>query len=136
MQHQTLASTYIPFDPSGAKESQLSEVFTQLLQRGVDILDIRNGDAAINPRTWFSTKAISEEGISLLARLGYTNIVFSPQAAQTLGALDSYTKQYRASYPNDVSKKVSIGVADPIYAASMSALTRSPVQTSMAIAAL
>ena len=134
-QHQTLASTYVPFDPSGAEESQLSEVFTQLLQRGVDILDIRNGDAAINPRTWFSTKAISEEGVSLLARLGYTNIVFSPQAAQTLGALDSYTKQYRASYPNDVSKKVSIGVADPIYAASMSALTRSPVQTSMAIAA-
>ena len=134
-QHQTLASTYVPFDPSSAEKSRLSEVFTQLLERGIDILDLRNGDAAVNPRTWFSTKVLSEDGISLLARLGYTNIVFSPLAAQSLGALDSYTKQYRADYPNDVSKKVSVGVTDPTYAAAMSATTRSPVQTSMAIAA-
>ena len=134
-QHQTLASTYVSFDPSSAEQSKLSNEFTQLLQRGVDILDLRNGDAVVNPRTWFSTKAISDKGVSLLASLGYTNIVFSPQAAQSLGALDSYTKQYRANYSNDVAKKVSIGVADPIYASSMSAITRSPVQTSMAIAA-
>lgn len=134
-QHQTLASTYVSFDPSAAEEAKMSKEFIQLLQRGVDVLDLRNGDASVNPRTWFSTKTISEKGVSLLSSLGYTNIVFSPQAAQALGALDSYTKQYRAKYPNDVAKKVSLGVADPIYAASMSAITRSPVQTSMAIAA-
>jgi len=133
--HQVLASTFVPFDPSSAEKAKLSSEFDKQLARGIEVLNTRNGDAGINPRTWFSTRPISTDGISLLARSGFTNVVFSPQAAQSLGALDSYTKQYRANYTGDSTAKVSIAVADPRYAASLSGSNTNPVQTSMAIAA-
>ena len=133
--HQVLASTFVPFDPSSAEKAKLSSEFDTQLARGIEILNTRNGDAGVNPRTWFSTRPINTDGISLLARSGYTNVVFSPQAAQSLGALDSYTKQYRANYTGDLTAKVSIAVADPRYAASLSGSNTNPVQTSMAIAA-
>jgi hypothetical protein len=133
--HQVLASTFVPFDPSSAEKAKLSFEFDKQLARGIEILNTRNGDAGINPRTWFSTRPINSDGISLLARSGYNNVVFSPQAAQSLGALDSYTKQYRANYAGDSTAKVSIAVADPRYAASLSGSNTNPVQTSMAVAA-
>jgi hypothetical protein len=133
--HQVLASTFVPFDPSSAEKAKLGSEFDKQLDRGIEILNTRNGDAGINPRTWFSTRPINTDGISLLARSGFTNVVFSPQAAQSLGALDSYTKQYRANYTGDSTAKVSIAVADPRYAASLSASNTNPVQTSMAVAA-
>lgn len=133
--HQVLASTFVPFDPSSAEKAKLGSEFDEQLARGIEILDTRNGDAVINPRTWFSTRPINTDGVALLARSGYTNLVFSPQAAQSLGALDSYTKQYRANYAGDATRKVSIAVADPQYAASLSMGNSNPVQTSMAIAA-
>ena len=133
--HQVLASTFVPFDPSSAEKAKLGSEFDKQLSRGLEVLNTRNGDAGINPRTWFSTRPINTDGISLLARSGFTNVVFSPQAAQSLGALDSYTKQYRANYAGDSSTKVSIAVADPQYAASLSGSSTNPVQTSMAIAA-
>ena len=133
--HQLLASTFVPFDPSGAEKAKLGAEFDKQLSRGVEILDSRNGDAKINPRTWFSTRSLTSDGITLLARNGFTNVVFSPQAAQPLGALDSYTKQYRAMYADDATKKVSIAVADPRLATSLSSNTTNPVQTSMAVAA-
>ena len=133
--HQLLASTFVPFDPSSAEKAKLSSEFDTQLARGIEILNTRNGDAGVNPRTWFSTRPINTDGISLLARSGFTNVVFSPQAAQSLGALDSYTKQYRANYTGDLTAKVSIAVADPRYAASLSGSNTNPVQTSMAIAA-
>ncbi len=133
--HQVLASTFVPFDPSSAEKAKLGSEFGQQLSRGIDILDTHNGEAVINPRTWFSTRPINTDGVALLARSGYTNVVFSPQAAQSIGALDSYTKQYRANYAGDATKKVSIAVADPQYAASLSVGNSNPVQTSMAIAA-
>jgi hypothetical protein len=133
--HQVLASTFVPFDPSSAEKAKLGSEFDKQLARGIEILNARNSDAGINPRTWFSTRPINTDGISLLARSGFTNVVFSPQAAQSLGALDSYTKQYRANYTGDSTAKVSIAVADPRYAASLSASNTNPVQTSMAVAA-
>jgi hypothetical protein len=133
--HQVLASTFVPFDPSSAEKAKLSSEFDTQLARGIEVLNNRNGDAGINPRTWFSTRPLSRDGISLLARTGFTNVVFSPQAAQELGALDSYTKQYRADYAGDATAKVSIAVADPQYAATLSGNTTNPVQTSMAVAA-
>ena len=133
--HQVLASTFVPFDPSSAEKAKLGSEFDKQLARGIEILNTRNGEAGINPRTWFSTRPMNTDGISLLARSGFTNVVFSPQAAQSLGALDSYTKQYRANYTGDPTTKVSIAVADPRYAASLSASNTNPVQTSMAVAA-
>jgi len=133
--HQVLASTFVPFDPSSAEKAKLGAEFGKQLSRGVEVLDSRNGDAVINPRTWFSTRPLNSDGIALLARAGFTNVVFSPQAAQSLGALDSYTKQYRAMYADDATKKVSIAVADPRLATSLSNNTTNPVQTSMAVAA-
>ena len=133
--HQVLASTFVPFDPSSAEKAKLGSEFDKQLARGIEILNTRNGDAGINPRTWFSTRPINTDGISLLARSGFNNVVFSPQAAQSLGALDSYTKQYRANYIGDSTAKVSIAVADPRYATSLSASNTNPVQTSMAVAA-
>lgn len=133
--HQVLASTFVPFDPSSAEKAKLGSEFDKQLARGIEILNTRNGDAGINPRTWFSTRPINTDGISLLARSGFTNVVFSPQAAQSLGTLDSYTKQYRANYIGDSTAKVSIAVADPRYATSLSASNTNPVQTSMAVAA-
>ena len=133
--HQVLASTFVPFDPSSAEKAKLGDDFEKQLARGVEILDSRNGDAALNLRTWFSTRPLTSDGIALLARAGFTNVVFSPQAAQSFGALDTYTKQYRAMYADDATKKVSIAVADPQLAATISGNTANPVQTSMAVAA-
>lgn len=133
--HQVLASTFVSFDSSSAEKAKLGVEFDKQLSRGVEILNSRNGDAAVNSRTWFSTRPLNSDGIALLARAGFTNVVFSPQAAQSLGALDSYTKQYRAMYANDATKKVSIAVADPQLATSLSAKSTNPVQTSMALAA-
>ena len=133
--HQVLASTFVPFDPSSAEKAKLGDDFEKQLARGVEILDSRNGDAVLNLRTWFSTRPLTSDGIALLARAGFTNVVFSPQAAQSFGALDTYTKQYRAMYADDATKKVSIAVADPQLAATISGNTANPVQTSMAVAA-
>ena len=133
--HQILASTFVPFDVSSAQRSNLATVFIQQLDRGKQILDLRNGDTPINPRTWFSTRPISREGISLLAQLGYTNVVFSPNAARSIGSLDSYSLQYRADYVSPDGPRVSLGVSDPVYAASLSRSTSSPVLASMGIAA-
>lgn len=133
--HQVLASTFVPFDPSSAEKAKLGDDFEKQLARGVEILDSRNGDAVLNLRTWFSTRPLTSDGIALLARAGFTNVVFSPQAAQSFGALDTYTKQYRAMYDDDATKKVSIAVADPQLAATISGNTANPVQTSMAVAA-
>lgn len=133
--HQILASTFVPFDVSSAQQSNLSTVFIQQLDRGKQILNLRNGDAPINPRTWFSTRPISREGISLLAQLGYTNVVFSPVAARSFGSLDSYSLQYRADYASPDGPRVSLGVSDPVYAASLSQSTSSPVLAGIGIAA-
>lgn len=133
--HQVLASTFVPFDPSSAEKAKLGDDFEKQLARGVEILDSRNGDAVLNLRTWFSTRPLTSDGIALLARAGFTNVVFSPQAAQSFGALDTYTKQYRAMYADDATKKVSIAVADPQLAATISGNSANPVQTSMAVAA-
>ena len=133
--HQILASTFVPFDVSSAQRSDLELEFTQQLDRGKDILDLRNGDAPINPRTWFSTRPISRDGISLLAQLGYTNVVFSPNAARSFGSLGSYSVQYRADYLSTDGPRVSLGVSDPMYAESLSKFTSGAVLTSMGIAA-
>ena len=133
--HQILASTFVPFDVSSAQRSSLRSEFIQQLDRGKQILDIRNGDAPINPRTWFSTRPISRDGVSLLAELGYTNVVFSPTAARSFGSLDSYSLQYRADYSSTDGPRVSLGVSDPVYAESLSKPTSSPVLASMGIAA-
>jgi hypothetical protein len=133
--HQLLASTFVPFDVSSAQLSNLSTVFIQQLDRGKQILNLRNGDAPINPRTWFSTRPISREGISLLAQLGYTNVVFSPNAARSFGSLSSYSLQYRADYVTPDGPRVSLGVSDPVYAASLSRSTSNPVLAGIGIAA-
>jgi hypothetical protein len=133
--HQILASTFVPFDVSSAQRSDLESEFIQQLDRGKGILDLRNGDAPINPRTWFSTRPISRDGISLLAQLGYTNVVFSPNAARAFGSLSSYSVQYRADYLSTDGPRVSLGVSDPVYAESLSKFTSGPVLASMGIAA-
>lgn len=129
--HELLANTFVSFDPSSASRSLQTAEFAEQLERGRAVLDVHNGDGVIAGNVWFSRSLVDDDGMKLLGEYGFESVVFTPQAAASIGTLDSYLKPYKSAAGNSVAIRVS----DPGFAKTLSGLYRNPVQQSFALAA-
>jgi hypothetical protein len=129
--HELLANTFVSFDPSSASRSLLKVEFAEQLERGRSALDMYNGEGAVSENVWFSRSLVDDDGMKLLGEFGVQSVVFTPQAAASIGTLDSYLKPYKSGDGNSLAIRVS----DPGFAKTLSGLYRNPVQQSFALAA-
>ena len=129
--HEMLTNTFVSFDPSSASRSSLKAEFAEQLERGRAVLDVQNGEGVVTENVWFSRSLVDDDGMKLLGEFGVQSVVFTPQAAASIGTLDSYLKPYKSA----VGNSLAIRVSDPGFAKTLSALYRNPVQQSFALAA-
>ena len=129
--HELLTNTFVSFDPSSASRSLLKVEFAEQLERGRAVLDMNNGEGAVSDNVWFSRTLVDDDGMKLLREFGAQSVVFSPQAAASIGTFDSYLKPYKSGDGNSLAIRVS----DPGFAKTLSGLYRNPVQQSFALAA-
>lgn len=129
--HELLTNTFVSFDPSSASRSLLEVEFAEQLERGRAVLDMNNGEGAVSENVWFSRSLVDDDGMKLLREFGAQSLVFTPQAAASIGVLDSYLKPYKSG----VGSSLAIRVSDPGFAKTLSGLYRNPVQQSFALAA-
>ncbi len=129
--HELLTNTFVSFDPSSASRSLLKVEFAEQLERGRAVLDMNNGEGDVSDTVWFSRTLVDDDGMKLLREFGAQSVVFTPQAAASIGTLDSYLKPYKSADENSLAIRVS----DPGFAKTLSGLYRNPVQQSFALAA-
>lgn len=136
VQHELLTTTFVPFDASSAKRSEMTSQFAEQLRRGEDIVDINDGEAIPSRNVWLSRNSVDADGMSLLNDFGVKTVVLLPQAAANLGSLENYARPYRVKTANATSS-VSIGliVSDANYAQEISGAHDNPVQDAYRIAA-
>ena len=129
--HELLTNTFVSFDPSSASRSLMKSEFAEQLESGRAVLDAHNREGVISENVWFSRSLVDDDGMKLLGESGIQSVVFTPQAAASIGALDSYLKPYKSV----VGNSLAIRVSDPGFAKTLSGLYRNPVQQSFALAA-
>jgi hypothetical protein len=129
--HELLTNTFVSFDPSSASRSLMKSEFAEQLESGRAVLDVHNREGVISENVWFSRSLVDDDGMKLLGESGIQSVVFTPQAAASIGALDSYLKPYKSV----VGNSLAIRVSDPGFAKALSGLYRNPVQQSFALAA-
>jgi hypothetical protein len=129
--HELLTNTFVSFDPSSASRSLMKSEFAEQLESGRAVLDAHNREGVISENVWFSRSLVDDDGMKLLGESGIQSVVFTPQAAASIGALDSYLKPYKSV----VGNTLAIRVSDPGFAKTLSGLYRNPVQQSFALAA-
>jgi len=129
--HEMLTNTFVSFDPSSASRSLLKVEFAEQLERGRSALDMYNGEGVVSENVWFSRSLVDDDGMKLLGEFGVQSVVFTPQAAASIGTLDSYLKPYKSG----VGNSLAIRVSDPSFAKALSGFYRNPVQQSFALAA-
>jgi hypothetical protein len=129
--HELLTNTFVSFDPSSASRSLLKAEFAEQLERGRSALDMYNGEGVVSENVWFSRSLVDDDGMKLLGEFGVQSVVFTPQAAASIGTLDSYLKPYKSG----VGNSLAIRVSDPGFAKALSGFYRNPVQQSFALAA-
>jgi hypothetical protein len=105
--------------------------FAEQLDYGRAVLDVHNGESVVTENVWFSRSLVDDDGMKLLREFGVESVIFTPQAAASIGTLDSYLKPYKSSVENSLAIRVS----DPDFAKTLSGLYRNPVQQSFALAA-
>jgi hypothetical protein len=105
--------------------------FAEQLESGRAVLDVHNREGVISEIVWFSRSLVDDDGMKLLGESGIQSVVFTPQAAASIGTLDSYLKPYKSV----VGNSLAIRVSDPGFAKTLSGLYRNPVQQSFALAA-
>jgi hypothetical protein len=129
--HELLTNTFVSFDPSSASRSLMKSEFAEQLESGRAVLDVHNREGVISENVWFSRSLVDDDGMKLLGEFGVQSVVFTPQAAASIGTLDSYLKPYKSV----VGNSLAIRVSDPGFAKTLSGLYRNPVQQSFALAA-
>ena len=129
--HEILTNTFVSFDPSSASRSLMKSEFAEQLEIGRAVLDAQNGEGVVSENVWFSRSLVDDDGMKLLGEFGVQSVVFTPQAAASIGTLDSYLKPYKSA----VGNSLAIRVSDPGFAKTLSGLYRNPVQQSFALAA-
>jgi hypothetical protein len=129
--HELLNNTFVSFDPSSASRSLMKSEFAEQLESGRAVLDVHNREGVISENVWFSRSLVDDDGMKLLGESGIQSVVFTPQAAASIGTLDSYLKPYKSV----VGNSLAIRVSDPGFAKTLSGLYRNPVQQSFALAA-
>jgi hypothetical protein len=129
--HELLTNTFVSFDPSSVSRSLMKSEFAEQLESGRAVLDVHNREGVISENVWFSRSLVDDDGMKLLGEFGVQSVVFTPQAAASIGTLDSYLKPYKSV----VGNSLAIRVSDPGFAKTLSGLYRNPVQQSFALAA-
>ncbi|MUH44190.1 MAG: hypothetical protein F2682_00715 [Actinobacteria bacterium] len=129
--HELLNNTFVSFDPSSASRSLMKSEFAEQLESGRAVLDVHNREGVISENVWFSRSLVDDDGMKLLGESGIQSVVFTPQAAASIGTLDSYLKPYKSV----VGNSLAIRVSDPGFAKTLSGLYRNPVQQTFALAA-
>jgi hypothetical protein len=129
--HEILTNTFVSFDPSSASRSLMKSEFAEQLESGRSVLDTHNGEGVVSENVWFSRSLVDDDGMKLLGEFGVQSVVFTPQAAASIGTLDSYLKPYKSG----VGNSLAIRVSDPGFAKALSGFYRNPVQQSFALAA-
>ncbi|TSA52006.1 MAG: hypothetical protein D4R44_06605, partial [Actinobacteria bacterium] len=124
-----LLNTFVPIDPSIAQQAHRGAGFEKQLTRGETVIAVRNGGKKVLHNVWFSTIPIDDDGMLLLQNSGVRSVVFTPKAAEKIGALDNYAKAYKAA------RSMGINIVDPVYAQEISGAPYKPVPTAYAIAA-
>ena len=132
--HELLPNTFVSFDAASAERNAMTDEFAEQLLQGESIIDLINGDAPLSRRVWVSRVSIDRDAVSLLRQLGVQTVVLTPQAAGSVGRLDSYVKPYRVV---GLTSSVSVGLrtVDPSHAQWLNDQTRDPIINAYALAA-
>ena len=111
-----VATTYLAFDPSGARKTQHEEEFNALVDLGKNSLSTRFTSNVAVSDVWIARTPLDQSGVDLLAESGYRSIVMLPAAGAALGTFDNTARPYRVVSGD---KTLSLYVADPTYVAQL-----------------
>lgn len=132
--HDVLPSTFVSFDAASAQRNAMADDFAEQLLAGESVIDAVNGEVPITRRVWVSRVSVDRDAVSLLRQLGVQTVVLTPQAALSIGQLDSHLKPYRIS--GTVSgAAVGLRTVDPSHAQWLNDQTRDPIVNAYALAA-
>ena len=111
-----VATTYLAFDPSGARKTQHEKEFNALVDLGKNSLSTRFTSNVAVSDVWIARTPLDQSGVDLLAESGYRSIVMLPAAGAALGTFDNTARPYRVVTGD---KTLSLYVADPTYVAQL-----------------
>ncbi len=131
--HELLPSTFVSYDAASAQRNEMNAEFAEQLLQGESVIDLVNGEVPLSRRVWVSRVSIDQDAVSLLRQLGVQTVVLTPQAASSIGRLDSYVKPYRV---NGTSPGVAVGLrsVDPSHSQWLNDQTREPIINAYALA--
>jgi hypothetical protein len=127
-----IATSYLAFDPSGARQTQHEKEFNSLVDLGKSSLSSRFTSNVAVSDVWIARTPLDQSGVDLLAESGYRSIVMLPAAGAALGAFDNTARPYRLV---SGAKTMSLYVVDPTYVAQLGEVRNSSFITASAIAA-
>ncbi|MCX6535214.1 MAG: hypothetical protein NT119_01455, partial [Actinobacteria bacterium] len=127
-----IATSYLAFDPSGARQTRHEKEFNSLVDLGKSSLSSRFTSNVAVSDVWIARTPLDQSGVDLLAESGYRSIVMLPAAGAALGTFDNTARPYRLV---SGAKTMSLYVADPTYVAQLGETKNSSFITASAIAA-
>ena len=127
-----VATSYLAFDPSGARRTKHEEEFNALVDLGKSRLSSRFAANVAVSDVWIARTPLDQSGVDLLAESGYRSIVMLPAAGVALGPFDNTARPYRL-VSND--KTLSLHVADPTYVSQLGDAKNNSFIAASAIAA-
>jgi hypothetical protein len=127
-----VATTYLAFDPSGARQTQHDNEFNALVDLGKSSLSSRFTSNVAVSDVWIARTPLDQFGVDLLAESGYRSIVMLPKAGAALGNFDNAARPYRLVSGD---KTMSLYVVDPTYVAQLGEGKNNSFITASAIAA-
>lgn len=127
-----IATSYLAFDPSGARQTRHEKEFNSLVDLGKSSLSSRFTSNVAVSDVWIARTPLDQSGVDLLAESGYRSIVMLPAAGAALGTFDNTARPYRLV---SGAKTMSLYVVDPTYVAQLAETKNSSFITASAIAA-
>ncbi|NBR99033.1 MAG: hypothetical protein EBT42_01410, partial [Actinobacteria bacterium] len=127
-----IATSYLAFDPSGARQTRHEKEFNSLVDLGKSSLSSRFTSNVAVSDVWIARTPLDQSGVDLLAESGYRSIVMLPAAGAALGTFDNTARPYRLV---SGAKTMSLYVVDPTYVAQLGEVRNSSFITASAIAA-
>lgn len=127
-----VATTFLAFDPSGARKTMHEKEFNALVDLGKNSLSSRFTSNAAISDVWIARNPIDQSGVDLLAESGYRSIVMLPKAGAALGTYDNTARPYRLV---SGTKTMALYVVDPNYVTQLADQKNNSFITASAIAA-
>lgn len=127
-----VATTFLAFDPSGARKTMHEKEFNALVDLGKSSLSSRFTSNAPISDVWIARNPIDQSGVDLLTESGYRSIVMLPKAGAALGTYDNTARPYRLV---SGTKTMALYVVDPNYVTQLADQKSNSFITASAIAA-